>query len=422
MERNPVPDVTGDGMPIPRCRIFTLLSLSSASAIFWLPVPNSCTWGSWTIMLALILLLVDEQRRLGATAYVVASAFTPQHYGHQLDERSLGHRGTVALKQAIQLSVNALCLVVLLWGAQKFIFPSAQFFIEVGQSQLGQPSTIRTDAAQSRFVCLHTLVALTVRLMDDDGYIQYRRFFRLSQRLAFQFSTPGSRKSAWSRSRRIMVSPIADRPLECPDRQAALALPSRAGHHAAVRTGLAHGLWRRNVYHSMNFPLLIALTAFGTLGRQRALGLGAGRHPHLVRRAQQLQAVSSVGRVGQCTSRHSARPCLIRCRRIPDDHGPGRSGTFHWLFRVLSSAEHAYHEPGGDFSPQTPSFGVSFWLCDAQGRPLVTSQTMPLADIQQSFGPSAYPAVPMITTKTPYYDASWSRLDATHWELLVEAP
>ncbi|MDR4474247.1 MAG: hypothetical protein MRJ92_16895, partial [Nitrospira sp.] len=56
--------------------LFTLLSLSSASAIFWLPVPNSYTWGSWTIMVALIVLLVAEQRRLGATAYIVASALT----------------------------------------------------------------------------------------------------------------------------------------------------------------------------------------------------------------------------------------------------------------------------------------------------------------------------------------------------------
>ena len=29
--------------------VFTILGLSSASAMFWLPVPNSYTWGSWSI-------------------------------------------------------------------------------------------------------------------------------------------------------------------------------------------------------------------------------------------------------------------------------------------------------------------------------------------------------------------------------------
>ena len=77
----------------------------------------------------------------------------------------------------------------------------------------------------------------------------------------------------------------------------------------------------------------------------------------------------------------------------------------------------AYHEPGGDFSPHAPSFGVSIWLCDANGRPVVTSQTVPLSDIQQRFAPSAHPNIPAIVTKTPYYQATWSRLDATHWEL-----
>ena len=64
------------GCRSPRCWHLHPTQSSSASAIFRLPVPNSCTWGSWTIMLALILLLVDEQRRLEPLPIMVASAFT----------------------------------------------------------------------------------------------------------------------------------------------------------------------------------------------------------------------------------------------------------------------------------------------------------------------------------------------------------
>ncbi|MDR4472323.1 MAG: hypothetical protein MRJ92_06635 [Nitrospira sp.] len=72
------------------CRLFDasllmLLGLCSAASLFWLPIPNSYSWGSLSIMLALLLLLAAEQRAFGATVYAVASAFDAQFYGDQLD-------------------------------------------------------------------------------------------------------------------------------------------------------------------------------------------------------------------------------------------------------------------------------------------------------------------------------------------------
>ena len=66
----------------------------------------------------------------------------------------------------------------------------------------------------------------------------------------------------------------------------------------------------------------------------------------------------------------------------------------HWPYQEPRKEAHAYHEPGGDFSPQAPSFGVSLWLCDTDGHPVVNSKTVPLSDIQQRFAPSAHPHVP----------------------------
>ena len=109
--------------------IFTLLGLSSASALFWLPVPNSYTWGSLSIMLrASCCSCFAEQHTVGAAAYVVASAFT---LSVTVTNWMAGLLVTLVRwpwRQAAQLSINALCLVVLLWGVQKFIFPSRRVF------------------------------------------------------------------------------------------------------------------------------------------------------------------------------------------------------------------------------------------------------------------------------------------------------
>ena len=76
--------------------IFTILGLSSASAIFWLPVPNSYTWGSLSIMMALALLLFAEQRQVGASALCGRQRVHAQHHRHQLDGRLLDHVGALA--------------------------------------------------------------------------------------------------------------------------------------------------------------------------------------------------------------------------------------------------------------------------------------------------------------------------------------
>lgn len=410
------------GCPRLDAGLFTLLGLSSASAFFWLPVPNSCTWGSWSIMIALTVLLLAEQRRVGASLYVAASALS---LSITVTNWASGLLSTVArwpLKQAIQLSINAFCLVVLLWGAQKLFFPSAEFFIGsrkeanwINHPQSGQMHHIASSFA------FHTVVAPAVRLMDDDGYIQYGDdSFRLSQRLAFQFSTPGS------------GGPLG---LAAVGLWSALLLTGLWGlvtwnHHLRFRLVLTamllfelalHMVYGEETFtYSMNFlPLLLSLTALGTFGRRRPWVLAVAGLLILcggINNWQQFR--QSVAMASQFTPQREAM--LDRMQKDPDRPWPRSVG--HILLAVPGSpeAEHAYHEPGGDFSPQAPSFGVSLWLCDAEDRPVVTSQTLPMSKIQQTFEPSDQSPVPAIRTHTSYYDATWSRLDATHWELRLK--
>lgn len=171
--------------------------------------------------------------------------------------------------------------------------------------------------------------------------------------------------------------------------------------------------------YSLNFiPLLLAVAALGAVGTGRRarivvvlaglLALCAG-----VNNWQQFQEARAAAT--QFTSQRELMTGMME--RDPERPWPRSVGHIPLAKPGASEAEHAYHEPGGDFSPQTPSFGLSLWLCDAQGRPVLTSQTLPLQEIQQTFAPSSDPDVPAIVTKTPYYEATWSRLDATRWEL-----
>jgi hypothetical protein len=410
------------GCPKLDASIFTLLGLSSASAIFWLPIPNSYSWGSLSIMIALALLLLAEQRRFGCAAYVAASALTLSFTVTNWMAGLLVMLARWPWKRAVQLSINAFCLVVLLWGVQKFIFPTAEFFIGSRKEAtwINHPQSGSTQDIASSFV-FHTLIAPAIRFIDDDGYIMSGDdSFRLSQRLAFQFSAPGSAGPLgilavclWSA---LLLNGLWR--LVTLDRHLRFRLVLAALLAFELSLHLVYG--EETFTYGLNFlPLLIAVSALGTLSSGRPLVLvltGLLAVCAGINNWQQFrEAVES--------ATHFTPQRDIMTRVMQEDPGrpwPRSAGHVPLALPGSSEADHAYHEPGGDFSPQTPSFGVSLWLCDATGRPVLTSQTLPLGEIQQSFEPSTHPNIPAIVTRTPYYETTWSRLDATHWQLKLK--
>jgi hypothetical protein len=402
--------------------IFTLLGLSSASALFWLPIPNSYSWGSLSIMIALALLLFAEQRRFGAAAYVVASAVTLSFTVTNWMAGLLVMLARWPWKQAVQLSINAFCLVVLLWGVQKFMFPTAEFFIGSRKEAtwINHPQSGSMHHIASSFV-FHTLIAPAVRFIDDDGYIMAGDdSFRLSQRLAFQFSTPGSAGPLgilavclWSA---LLLNGLWR--LVTLDRHLRLRLVLAALLAFELSLHMVYG--EETFTYSLNFiPLLIAVAALGAISPGRPLVLVlAGLLAVCAGINNWQQFRQSVEFATHFTPQRDMMTGMMQ--KDPGRPWPRSAGHVPLAAPGASEADHAYHEPGGDFSPQTPSFGVSLWLCDATGRPVLTSQTLPLGDIQQSFEPTTHPNVPAIVTRTPYYETTWSRLDATHWQLRLK--
>ena len=403
----------------PEATVFTMLGVVSASALFWLPVPNSYSWGSLSIMLALVLLLYTEQRPLGASVYVAASALTLSFTVTNWMAGLLVSLARWPWKQAVQLSVNALCLVVLLWGVQKVIFPSAQFFIGqreetsfVNHPQAGGIANVASS------IVFHSLVAPSVRFLKDDAYAQANAdAFRLSERLTFQFSAPGS------------ASPLG---LVAVGLWSALLLNGlwrmvTLDHHLRFRLVLGsllafefvlHMLYGEETFvYSLNFiPLLLAVAAVGALGTGRRIVTGMAAVLVLcvaLNNWQQFQ--EAIHTATQFTPQRELMTAMME--KDPERPWPRSIGHVPLAVPGAPEGGTAYHEPGGDFSPQLPSFGVSLWLCDAAGVPVVVSQTVPLNEITQEFVPSGHPTIPAIVTRTPYYQATWTRLDASRWEL-----
>jgi hypothetical protein len=92
----------------------------------------------------------------------------------------------------------------------------------------------------------------------------------------------------------------------------------------------------------------------------------------------------------------------------PEDPWP--RGLAHVVLAIPGSQqpEKGYHEPGGSFSPAVGSFGVSIWVKNSAGELKITSDTLPMKQIQQRFSWPNSQGVPAIVTTTPYYQASWS--------------
>lgn len=81
----------------------------------------------------------------------------------------------------------------------------------------------------------------------------------------------------------------------------------------------------------------------------------------------------------------------------------------------------AYHEPGGSFSPSVSSFGVSIWLVDEHGILKMTSDSIPLSEIQQQFSWRLERDIPGILTNTMQYEAYWASSGPRAWILNLKS-
>lgn len=107
--------------------LFSLLAAVSAASVFWFVVPETYPFGSLSILLALLVVTLPYQNMLG---YIFINVLT---LSFTLTNWMAGIFATIVMnrpfRRALEIMAYAFCIVTLLWGVEKHIYPSAQFFL-----------------------------------------------------------------------------------------------------------------------------------------------------------------------------------------------------------------------------------------------------------------------------------------------------
>lgn len=139
--------------------VFSALAASSGAAVFWFAVPETYAFGSLSIVVMLLVASLPLAGGAAEGATTVASAAT---LSFTITNWFVGLAATwlrYPLKSALQISVNAFCLVVLLWGVEKAIFPSATFFLDLrGEAAYADTAYAGTGVDIARSFVFHSFL------------------------------------------------------------------------------------------------------------------------------------------------------------------------------------------------------------------------------------------------------------------------
>jgi hypothetical protein len=148
--------------------LFTLLGLVSAAAMFWFVVPDTFAVGSVTILPSLVLVTLAGSRPVRSWVTAVISALT---LSMTVTNFMFGIAAAGAIhgaRRSVQIVSNAICLVLILWGIQHFIYPSTAFFY--GYDESHRPFVLsedmRTPAGPLKTMLLGSMVAPRVETID----------------------------------------------------------------------------------------------------------------------------------------------------------------------------------------------------------------------------------------------------------------
>ena len=148
--------------------VFTLLAHVSAAAMFWLPTTETYVLGSMTLMVPLMVVAWDRAARLAEGWYVTASALslavTVSNWVAGIAAALLTRRAP----RAVQITVNAFALVVVLWGVQRVLVPSVPFFMGGHrQSRFLFPEAAGGPVSVSRALTFHSIVMPRVDIVPE---------------------------------------------------------------------------------------------------------------------------------------------------------------------------------------------------------------------------------------------------------------
>jgi hypothetical protein len=169
--------------------VFTLLANISASAMFWFSVPESHSFGSATILAALILTLWP--RNLSVVArYTAAAAVSLSMTTMNAIVGLIAGARNLTTRDFWIAGTSAWFIVCMLWALQKWIFPSTEFFL--GPRDVGSfffALTPQRIAQVLQVMLSHNVVMPEIGVMTGAERIPFSRALRI---MTVQKSVPGT--------------------------------------------------------------------------------------------------------------------------------------------------------------------------------------------------------------------------------------
>jgi hypothetical protein len=421
----------------PDALLFSLLALTSASAMFWMVVPESFLFGSASILPALVIVVVNQHRAVSMSWYVISSAAS---LAVTVTNWMFGILATIVYQPSRrwgQITISAFSLVVLVWVIQKKLFPASEFFVlsdaSLPETESGGPLRVLTS------FLFHTIVMPALKTTH-----WWPRHPDLAV-MTVQPSWPGS-ASGWGVIAVIGWFGLLGLGLW------GLWIKKESGKLCAFlplsllgQLSLYLLFGRETFVHSLHFmPLLVILTALSTFTPARITGLvltgvvtvcgGINNYTQFTKALEFVRNEDDESYKLSIAIRE--RPADSWPRGSTDLEIDPKSGTIrrensnlrprsigHTVLAWPGSKEvdKAYHEPGGSFSPSAGSFGVSIWITDSEGNIKTTSDNIPVGLFREQFvwdQSNRFP--PALLTESLYYRAQWSSPAPGAWMLTLD--
>lgn len=397
--------------------LFSFLAALSAASIFWFVIPETFSFGSLSILLALGVASIAQRFEILPIGYVVSNVMT---FSFTITNGMAGILASLvnnSPKRAAKLIFYSIAFLILLWGVQKVIYPQSGFPLE-GPSE--SRHMFRADSGGAARIIgsffYHTIVMPQISEVQNDGKLDDSEWPKM---MMTQFANLGSgsllEMSAviiWSIL--LMIGGWALFFLkEQPKFRLVLGLLllGQLGMH------LIYG--NETFLYSLHFlALLIPLVALGLLTKIRKyvmilvlLLIPCLAFNNFSQFVKAIDFLRNYGTERQQTTAHMSH-------RV-NDPWPRGEGHVILAYPGTNELDKAYYEPGGSFSPSVGSFGVSIWVMDKNGEILKTSDSIPIKDIHQQFIDTNQ-RIPGIKVETDYYEAVWSGAELGKWRLTLK--
>jgi hypothetical protein len=145
--------------------VFSILAWSSAAFIFWTTIPETYLFGSLSLLLPLLFVVLAQTRRLPIWSYVAMSAFSLSITTTNWMVGMIATVMTQTRRWAIAITGMALGSVLLLWVVQSKLFPGTTFITDVaGEANYILPKTAGGPVRILLGLFLHPMVIPAIYL------------------------------------------------------------------------------------------------------------------------------------------------------------------------------------------------------------------------------------------------------------------